>query len=183
MKRQSFPHRQRGISLVVVLLFLVIMMGLGTTAIRTATIEEKLSGNERDQQIAFEAAEAALRDGERYVRQSLSASSGFSPACNSGLCIPSNNATAQWNTIDWTGAIPLAYGSVTGIGAYPDTTVARAPRFIVELLPNMPPGAGSSLGLASRQSFGQGTPYRITAVGWGRRQTTQVMLQSVYVKQ
>ena len=183
MKGLTLPRRQRGISLVVVLLFLVIMMGLGTTAIRTATIEEKLSGNERDQQIAFEAAEAALRDGERYVRSALSASSGFSFGCTNGLCIPSNTGTAQWNTIDWGGAIPRAYGSVTGIGSYPDTTVSRAPRFIIELLPNMPPGAGSSLGLSSRQTFGQGTPFRVTAVGWGRRQSTLVMLQSVYVKQ
>ena len=183
MNGPSLPHRQRGISLVVVLLFLVIMMGLGTTAIRTATIEEKLSGNERDQQIAFEAAEAALRDGERYVRQSLSASSAFSFACGNGLCIPSNTATAQWNNVDWSGVIPRAYGSMTGLGTYPDTSVSNAPRFIVELLPNMPPGPGSSGGLRSSQTFGQGTPFRITAVGWGRRQSTQVMLQSVYVKQ
>ena len=41
---------------------------------------------------------------------------------------------------------------------------------------------GSSLGLGTRSSTVGGTPYRITAVGWGRRPTTQVMLQSVYVK-
>jgi type IV pilus assembly protein PilX len=183
MNPHSLPQRQRGISLVVVLLFLVIMMGLGTTAIRTATIEEKLSGNERDQQIAFEAAEAALRDGERYVRASLSSSSGFSFACSNGLCVPSSTATAAWNAVDWSGTIPRAYGSVTGLGTYPDTTVSRAPRFIVELLPNMAPSSGNSLGLGSRDQFGVGTPYRITAVGWGRRASTQVMLQSVYVKQ
>jgi type IV pilus assembly protein PilX len=183
MKTLQPMNRQRGISLVVVLLFLVIMMGLGTTAIRTATIEEKLSGNERDQQIAFEAAEAALRDGERNVRAALNAGSGFSAGCANGLCLPSTNATAQWDTIDWTGGTPRAYGSATGAGAYPDNNVARAPRYIVELLPDMSPGAGNSLGLGSRSLAGNGTPFRITAVGWGRRMSTQVMLQSVYVRQ
>jgi type IV pilus assembly protein PilX len=176
-------QRQRGISMVVVLLFLVIMMGLGTTAIRTATIEEKLSGNERDQQIAFEAAEAALRDGERYARAALNAGSGFSTGCANGLCLPSASATTQWDTVDWTGGIPRVYGSLTGAGTYPDSSISRAPRFIVELLPDMTPGAGNSLGLGTRSLSGAGTPFRITAVGWGRRASTQVMLQSVYVRQ
>jgi type IV pilus assembly protein PilX len=183
MNGQHFPQQQRGISLVVVLLFLVIMMGLGTTAIRTATIEEKLSGNERDQQIAFEAAEAALRDGERYVRSSLSPASGFNQGCVNALCLPAITPTAQWDAMNWNGATPRVYGSMTGIGTYPDNTVAQAPRFIIELLPNMAPSSGSSVGLAARSLFGMGTPYRVTAVGWGRRMSTQVMLQSVYVKQ
>ena len=169
--------------MVVVLLFLVIMMGLGTSAIRTATIEEKLSGNERDQQIAFEAAEAALRDGERYVRATLTAGSGFNAGCANGLCQPSGNATAQWDTVDWTSGVPRDYGTLTGAGSYPDDTVARTPRFIVELLPDMTPGAGNSLGLGSRSLAGAGTPFRITAVGWGRRASSLVMLQSVYVRQ
>ena len=176
-------QRQRGISLVVVLLFLVIMMGLGTTAIRTATIEEKLSGNERDQQIAFEAAEAALRDGERYARTALSAGSGFNAACANGLCLPSVSATPQWDAVDWTGVVPRDYGSLTGAGTYPDGTVSRTPRYIVELLPDMAPGTGNSIGLGTRSRVGAGTPFRITAMGWGQRASTQVMLQSVYVRQ
>jgi len=176
-------HRQRGISMVVVLLFLVIMMGLGTTAIRTATIEEKLSGNERDQQIAFEAAEAALRDGERYARTALTTRSGFNAGCAGGLCLPSLSATPQWNSIDWNGTIPRDYGSLTGAGPYPDASVSRTPRFIVELLPEMLPGAGNSIGLGTRSLAGAGTPFRITAMGWGQRASTQVILQSVYVRQ
>ena len=183
MKACHSLQRQRGMSMVVVLLFLVIMMGLGTSAIRTATIEEKLSGNERDQQIAFEAAEASLRDGERYARATLTAGSGFNAGCANGLCQPSTNATTQWDTIDWTAVVPRDYGALTGAGTYPDGTVSRVPRFIVELLPDMTPGPGNSIGLGSRSLAGAGTPFRITAVGWGRRASTQVMLQSVYVRQ
>ena len=95
----------------------------------------------------------------------------------------STTATTQWDTIDWTSGIPRTYGSLTGAGTYPDGTVARTPRFIVELLPDMTPGAGNSLGLGTRSLSGAGTPFRITAVGWGRRASTQIMLQSVYVRQ
>jgi type IV pilus assembly protein PilX len=182
MSTYALPSRERGISLVVVMLFLVIMAGIGAAAMRSAIIEEKMSGNERDRQIAFEAAEAALRDGEREVLMLLNSTSGFDSACTAGLCVPSSTATPQWNVVNWAGGIPHNYGSVTGVGAYPVTTVARTPRYIIELLPDMPPLPGCSSVTAARASCTGGTPYRVTAVGWGRRQATQVMLQSVYDK-
>jgi type IV pilus assembly protein PilX len=184
MNRYRIPQRERGISLVIVLLFLVIMAGLGATAIRTATIEEKMSGNERDRQIAFEAAEAALRDGENDVLANLTTDSAFDDNCVGGLCNPASTATPQWVAVDWSTALPRAYGTQTGIPAgYPVTDVARAPRYIVEFLSGgMPVLPGCSAIAATRASCDGGTPFRITAVGWGRRASTQVMLQSVFVK-
>ena len=182
MKCAHLIPRQRGMSLIVVMLFLVMLTILGTTAVRTSTLEEKMTGNDRDRQVAFEAAEAGLRDGEREVFQSLTTGSGFDSACTGGLCVLSSTATPQYDVVDWSSATPRDYGSRSGAGAYPVTDVVRTPRYIVELLPDMPATAGSSLGLGTRSSTVGGTPYRITAVGWGRRPTTQVMLQSVYVK-
>jgi type IV pilus assembly protein PilX len=173
---------QRGISLVVVLLFLVMLSILGTTAIQTSSLEEKMTGNERDRQIAFEAAEGALRDAEREIFLSLSPNSPFDSACDNGLCIPSITAVPQWEAVDWMSATPRQYGAFTGAGTYPVTGLARTPRYIIEILPRMAASAGNSAGLGARSSTTAGTPYRITAVGWGRRPTTQVQLQSVYVR-
>ena len=169
-------YRQRGISLVIVMLFLVMLTILGLTAVRTATLEEKMTGNDRDHQIAFEAAEAALRDAELEAFRSLDPGSGFTAACTAGLCLPSVTATPQQLTVDWSSATPREYGSQTAVGTYAVAVVARTPRYIVELLPDMPTTAGNPF------RSGGGTPFRITAVGWGRRPTTQVMLQSVFVK-
>lgn len=173
---------QRGISLVVVLLFLVMLSILGTTAIQTSSLEEKMTGNERDRQIAFEAAEAALRDAEREIFLSLNPNSPFDSACDNGLCTPSTTAVPQWDGVDWMSATPRQYGAFTGAGAYPVTGLARTPRYIIEILPRMAASAGNSAGLGARSSTTAGTPYRVTAVGWGRRPTTQVTLQSVYVR-
>jgi type IV pilus assembly protein PilX len=173
---------QRGISLVVVLLFLVMLSILGTTAIQTSSLEEKMTGNERDRQIAFEAAEGALRDAEREIFLSLSPNSPFDSACDNGLCTPSTTAVGQWDAVDWMSATPRQYGAFTGAGTYPVTGLARTPRYIIEILPRMSASAGNSAGLGARSSTTAGTPYRITAVGWGRRPTTQVQLQSVYVR-
>ncbi len=58
---------QSGIVLPVVLIFLVIMMLLGITAIRNVTLEERMAGNSRYQQLAFQAGELALRSCEGQV--------------------------------------------------------------------------------------------------------------------
>jgi type IV pilus assembly protein PilX len=173
---------QRGASLIIVLLFLVMLSVLGITEVRTSSLEEKMTGNERDRQVAFEAAESALRDAEREIFQSLGASSPFTSGCINGLCMPSTTAVAQWDAVDWMSATPRTYGAFSGAGAYPVADLARAPRYIIELLPPMPPSTGNSVGLGARPSTSSGTPYRITAVGWGRRPSTQVTLQSVFVK-
>jgi len=181
-KRSTSQANQRGVSLVVVLLFLVMLSILGTTAIQTSSLEEKMTGNERDRQIAFEAAEGALRDAEREIFQSLSPNSPFVSGCVDGLCMPSTTAVPQWEAVNWLSATPRQYGAFTGAGAYPVTGLANTPRYIIELLPKMAPTSGNSAGLGARSSTTAGTPYRITAVGWGRRATTQVTLQSVYVR-
>jgi len=182
MNRASTYRGQQGASLIVALLFLVVLTVLGLVAVRSSTLHERMAGNDRDKATAFEAAEATLRDAERDILANLTPANAFSAGCANGLCLPSANATPQWNAVDWTGATSRLYGDESGAGAYP-VDVAQAPRYIVELLPDVPAGAGNSRNANARSSISGGTAYRITARGWGRRPDTTVMLQSLYVKQ
>ena len=72
----------------------------------------------------------------------------------------------------------VPYGSFTGrhlqTGGGP--LPAHPPRYLIELLADSAPGAG-----ADRD--GLRYLYRITAMGFGARETTRVMLQSFYRKQ
>ncbi len=175
-------RRQRGASLIVALLFLVVLTVLGQVAVRSSTLHERMAGNDRDKATAFEAAEATLRDAERDILANLTPANAYDAGCTDGLCMPSTTATTQWDAVDWTGASSREYGVESGAGAYP-ADVAQPPRYIVELLPDVPAGAGNSMNANARSSTSGGTAYRITARGWGRRPGTTVMLQSLYVKQ
>jgi type IV pilus assembly protein PilX len=64
---QSRPNQQRGFVLVVSLIFLVVMTLLATSAIRKNILDEKLVGNLRSQNLAFQAAERGLRFCEAAV--------------------------------------------------------------------------------------------------------------------
>jgi len=65
---ESPPHRQRGMALPVVMIFLIILLVLATAGMDDTAMQERMAGNLRDREAAFQAAEAALREGEEWLR-------------------------------------------------------------------------------------------------------------------
>lgn len=107
------PSVQRGISLVIVLLFLLAITGLTVWSARQSMLGEGMARNQLDLEIARQAAESALRDAERDLKGvrvdtnkvSCSRSAAIIPVdfdinCTKGLCYRSdaNYAAAQWIT-------------------------------------------------------------------------------------
>lgn len=60
-------HAQSGVALLVVLVFMLALTGLGLMSARLALGGEALARNQLDHEVAFQAAEAALRDAERDI--------------------------------------------------------------------------------------------------------------------
>jgi type IV pilus assembly protein PilX len=67
LKKTELKHQQ-GISLVMVLIFMLILSGLAAFGVRNVTLLEKQAHNELEYQVARQAAEAALRDAELDLR-------------------------------------------------------------------------------------------------------------------
>lgn len=69
MKNRSIrtAEFQRGAALMIALVMLLVMSMLGLSSMRGTTLEERMAGNWRDQNLAFQAAEAALREGEVFI--------------------------------------------------------------------------------------------------------------------
>jgi type IV pilus assembly protein PilX len=197
--------RQRGAALIVTLLMLIAVLMLGMSAAHLALQNEKASRNDRDRRIAQQAAEAALRDAELDIENSPDASRSRSAmfskdsargfpaeserACGTGednmalgLCEhrPEGLAPA-WAQVDFDETAPgrtqsVPFGKFTGqrfqigVGYQP----CRLPRYVIELM------------MYNRQGESADRPgyfYRITAIGYGARSTTQVVLQSMYRKE
>lgn len=200
--RIPLPARQRGIVLVTALLFLVVVTVVVVSLSRTTILEERMAANNRDWNVAFQAAESALRDGEREVKDGtrIAGQTGFAAGCSStssikgaGLCTPNlctdtssnGDCTPIWvdlankqNDSGWkTGSgtsKSVQYGAITGAAAL--TGVAAQPRYIVEVLSI--PDAASVKVQAGQPS--QKYLYRVTAVGFGADVKSRVMLQGIY---
>jgi type IV pilus assembly protein PilX len=195
---------QCGASLIAALVMLVAVLMLGISATYIALQGERASRNERDRQIAFQAAEAALMDAELDIEKSPSVKSrsaifsknsvmGF-PAegeetCRAGL---DNNflglckhsfagVTQTWLTVDFsdvgrdtTCSVPIGLFTGQSFQTERGALPVRVPRYIIELMIYNSPG----------QSTDQPTYfYRITAIGYGAHDTTQVVLQTFYRKE
>ncbi len=170
-------RRQRGAALLIVLLMLVVVMLLGVSSAQLTLMNEKSSRNDRDRHIAFQAAEAGLRDAERDIAGGRVTPEVFpdqAGACHdvgahSGLCLATVNV-APWRLTDFNAPAPsVSYGRFTG-SSFPHGAAslpAQPPRYLIELI---------RLATADRQVV---TRYRVTAVGYGPRRSTQVMLQTV----
>ncbi len=61
-------ERQRGAALIMSLVFMVVLTLIAITAVTTGSLGEKMAANLKDQRIAFQAAESALRAGEGWLR-------------------------------------------------------------------------------------------------------------------
>lgn len=169
--------RERGAALVVCLIILVLVTLMGLTTMKTSVLQEKMAGGNADKSLALQAAEMALKDAELHVKLYLNRESGFIANCAgvSSLCEAPDDGTVLADSVDWAGAGAALYGSATGAPAV--SGVARQPRYFIEILSEMSAMPGNSA--AAKKT---GTPYRITAVGYGRQDSTRVVLQSMYYK-
>ena len=190
--------RQQGASLIMVLIVLTVVSLLGVAGIQISMMSERGARNDRDQQIAWQAAEAALLDAQFDLDDLATASPrynigrfpltigaskdmiGFTGInCNStgiytGLC-PFTAPKAAWLNVDFTvtsaAAQSAGFGQFTGRLFPSGSTGPRSfqlPRYVVELIKDGSTGSGDP------------TAYRITAMGFGPRQDIQAVVQSIY---
>jgi type IV pilus assembly protein PilX len=191
---------QHGFSLITTLILLVVVTLLGIGASQMVLLSERSTRFDRDQQIAFQAAEAALLDAEFDIRGPNSSASqrmamfsnnggvnfvdGCGTGTSKGLCLPS--ATGQkpvWysSTVDFTdessNATTVKFGEFTGRTLSNGLSGIRPemlPHYIIEFLPDNTPGSSAS----------PPTPlYRVTAMGFGPRKATQAVVQMVFRKE
>ena len=139
-------------------------------------MQEKISGNMRDQDLAFQAAEAALRDAEAYLE--------------------SITTLAQFNDtggLYQTGNAPDVYSAwPTDARSYNNTTfgtldnISTAPEYIIEIRGTVDESVNTALNLSGGYGISSGAGdiyiFKIHARGTGSTATSQVVLRTNYAK-
>jgi type IV pilus assembly protein PilX len=153
------------------LIFLVILTLLSVAAMRTTLLEEKMAGNARDIDLAFQSAESALRQGQEELRgavpPALAAGTPRTPRIANGAL------DAYWITPPPAGHNWTAQSAV---GWQPNGTFAP-PRYVIELVDVTGGSGGGGLGIGALPDQGI---YRVTARGVGATANTVVILQTSY---
>ena len=167
---------QKGMVLIIALIIMFSMTLLGVSTMTTTSLEERMAFNFRDRQLAFQSAEAALREGERYVQDNNMDPTKFNNNCNinPGWC----NCISGCNVEYWSDATLNVWNNAAKHRSYTTTVsgVASQPKYIIENMGNTC--------LATQLTCNPSDPvmFRITALGYGTSLKTKVMLQSTYRK-
>lgn len=156
-----------GLVLITALVMLLILSLLGMSGTQMMILQLRMVNNVQQMHQSFQAAEAALRDGEYHIAHHINQHTVFSPTCDQGLCASMALGAEPWvDQVDWrSGHNTLLYGSITGTSAFPG--VVHQPRYIIERLPTMAATPDDSW-------------YRVTAISYTIHGTIQHMLQSTY---
>lgn len=159
----SFKH-QSGVVLPVSMIMLLLLTLISVTASQVTGLEEKMAGNTRDTNIAFQAAEAALRGGETFLKQANLPA--FTATGTNGLY--SEAATPPQQNDDWSSFNTVTYSAPSL------SHTASAPLYVIQQLNSI------SSGSLDAGNYNENELYRVTARGVGGTSTAVVVLQSVY---
>ena len=195
----SIPKvHQKGLALFMSLVILLVVTLLGVASVQTTMMEEQMSRNSRDANIAMLAAESAIEDGETYI-ETLGAAQAADDAAKlaagetpvellafidvdaeaNGLYFEaSSTATPNWVDVVWSdpdGSYLSASTSIAG--------VETQPKYIIEYIKTVNVVERDSINVNNvGQSVvtGRSQIFRVTAFGTGGSADARAMLQSTY---
>jgi type IV pilus assembly protein PilX len=189
-KHRPAPDRQRGMALITALLLLVVVTIMALSMFRSYGTQERIAGNTRDKQRAFNAAVSA----QQFAESSLLTGSFPSTGTCSGIVSSStgqvcSNPLVNVTTVPWTIGVtytPFTSNSVNGVtnsiqavkataDVYSGSVLtqsasyAAAPVFyITDVGPNKDPTA-------------PGEVYQIDALGYGGTANTVAVVESTFL--
>lgn len=183
-------QQQRGAVLAISLILLFALVVLGIAGSQVTSLEEKMAGNLRQRNLAFQAAESALLDAELFLQGDNSTLNlrlgdgpfmrvaNGQPVCSNGLCqrptVAQQDPPSGWRNDGrcYRAAINDRCSNSASNDSDGIPLVAQQPRYVLELLNTDP-------------SLVDGGPcfatFRVTAIGWGGDINAEVRLQSIYI--
>jgi type IV pilus assembly protein PilX len=163
---EALLSTQRGITLITCMIMLIILTLLGLASIEDTSLEEKMAGNMRSRNLAFQAAESALRQGENYILSvdpvpAFDGTGGFYPEMDSVLT-----------------AMAASWGISSAVRSYAGETLdnlAAQPVYIIENVDAL----FQSTSIDATNALENRSFFRVTARALGGTATTEVILQSI----
>jgi type IV pilus assembly protein PilX len=202
--RTNFMKRlpQTGMVLITSLVILLVLTILGLAAIQNTSLEERMAGNLRGENIAFQGAEAALRAAEQWLdiqkarpeAQAITTTSGGPHilAKDAPETVKNNDALSWWQ--EWDGTTWANYGDARdSISKSPGTPVSSVesliysyagstgvalvePRFVIEEF-----GVAKDALVVGQQQDSEGKIiYQVTAHGVDPGGRSEVILRSFF---
>jgi len=164
---------ERGAVLVVSLVFLLVLTVIGVAAMQNTSLEEKMAGNVKDRNLAFQNAESGIREAERFIDNvtTLTVFDGSDGLYGEADIEPDIFIKETW----------VAEGST--VQSEVDYAAYQAPRYYIKQFQTVSgvTGALNLGGYGDNKGGGDVTIFNITARGTGGGEdSAEVLLRSYY---
>lgn len=162
---RAIASRQRGAVLFISLVMLLVMTLIGITGAQNSSMEEKMVSNVRDIDLSFQAAEAALREGETELQAAVLKSFD---GTNTGYYQPAAAGSPEvWEVAaNWTSGALTYSGTLDAVSK---------PKYMMEELAPVPDPKGS---VAADEPLPDTRVYRVTARGEGNNKAVTLLQAS-----
>lgn len=142
MSKQRLQHNQRGAVLLVSLIFLLVLTVVGSSSIKSVTLEERMVSNMHDATLSFQAAESGLRDCEEWFhtvihRVEATSNNGQNPIWEKDkVADQSSDPDRWWESFAFWETIGTPYDPDTDLTSYDagKGKIASNPRCIREYI-------------------------------------------------
>jgi type IV pilus assembly protein PilX len=172
---------QRGMALITSLLLLIVLTIMALSMMRSYGIEERIAGNTRDKQRAFNAAVSAQQYAEYWLSSGVNLApascASVVPSTTGQVCSPPALTPTTLNALPWAAGV-----------TYTQFTTSQGGSTVANTVSSTSPGVGTySLAPVfyitdlGTPASGSGELYQIDAVGYGGSQSTVAIVESTYV--
>ncbi len=173
--------RQKGAVLIFCLVFLAILSMLGVSGMESTILEERMAGNMQDYTLAFQAAESALKNAEAWLvaqdtLPTTSTDGSTTVWAESSMDPAANDGAYWWDHVD----IDATWWTANGDALSNVASVNTQPVYVIEEYRVV--GTGQSIAIGGGEVTLPRTFHRITARAVGVNATTEVKLQSTFVR-
>ena len=169
-------HSQRGVVLIVSLILLLVVTLLAVSSMQGTSLEEKMAGNTRDRNLAFQTTESAVREAETYIEGIISLGSFNGSGGLFGLTNDAPPYDSLPTTTTWSDATQHVVAN-SDYGAY-----AR-PQYFIKHFTTVKgtEGAMNMSGYGDNKGTGDVSIFKITSRGTGgSADSAEVILRSHY---
>ena len=171
-------RNQSGVVLFMCLIMLLLLTVMGISSVQTTSLQQRMARNATDTNLAFQAAESALRDGEMLL-ESMTSTVNFDAgnAEDNGFYYEEEPGDEpNWRALDWSGANGYreAETEITGVEIQPKYILEHVKEVISDADSLNLDNIGQDTGTGRTQVF------RVTARGTGGTATAQVVIQATY---
>ena len=177
LRLQQFDS-QRGVALILSMIFLLVATLISTGVMQSAIVEERMAGNLSNHNAAFQAAEASLRGGEVWLEDRVLLPILSADGTTNVWMLNAPDPDADQD--DWWQERDSAWWDANAVQLNGISEVAVQPQYVIE---DYYTGfQGQSLGIGTGEISTSRVMHRITARGVGRDSSAEVLLQSTFLR-